>query len=53
MAEMNRGQLAFEVERLAGRQVALSPFLKAGGSVITAAELVEHVLAATREGALI
>ncbi|MHB8244992.1 MAG: 2-oxoacid:acceptor oxidoreductase subunit alpha [Acidimicrobiales bacterium] len=53
VTEMNRGQLASEVERLAGRQVALSPYLKAGGSVITAEELVEHVLAATREGVFI
>ena len=53
VAEMNRGQLAFEVERVAGRQVSLSPYLKAGGSVITAAELVEHVLAGTRKGAFI
>lgn len=53
VAEMNRGQWAFEVERLAGRQVTLAPYLKAGGSVITAEELVEHVLATTREGVLI
>jgi len=52
-AEMNRGQWALEVERLAGRQVALAPYLKAGGSVITVGELVEHVLAMTREGVLI
>lgn len=50
--EMNRGQWALEVERIAGRQVPLAPYLKAGGSVITAVELVDHVLAATREGVL-
>ncbi len=50
VAEMNRGQWAFEVQRLAGGHVEVSPYLKAGGSVITAEELVEHVLFATREG---
>ncbi len=51
-AEMNRGQWSLEVERVAGRQVPLAPYLKAGGSIISVEELVEHVLAATREGVL-
>ena len=50
VAEMNRGQWALEVERLAGRSVALAPYLKAGGSVITAEELAGHVRSATRQG---
>ena len=49
VAEMNRGQWAFEVERLARRSVALAPYLRAGGSVITAEELADHVRSATRE----
>ncbi len=50
VAEMNRGQWALEVERLAGEKTVLSPYLKAGGSVITAEELAEHVRRRTREG---
>ncbi len=51
VAEMNRGQWAFEVERLAGRHVQLAPYLRAGGSVITAEELVGHVLRVSTKGA--
>lgn len=50
VAEMNRGQWASEVQRLTNGAVPMAPFLKAGGSVITADELVEHALSATREG---
>ncbi len=50
VAEMNRGQWAPEVQRLTNGGLPVVPYLKAGGSVITADELVEHVLSATREG---
>ncbi len=50
VAEMNRGQWALEVERLAGGKTALAPYLKAGGSVITAEELAGHVRRLAREG---
>ena len=53
VAEMNRGQWALEVERLAGRHVQLAPYLKAGGSMITAEELVDHVLLASAKGATV
>jgi 2-oxoglutarate ferredoxin oxidoreductase subunit alpha len=53
VAEMNRGQWAFEVERLAGRHVQLAPYLRAGGSIITAEELVDHVLLASTKGATV
>lgn len=53
VTEMNRGQWALEVERVAGRQVALDPYLKAGGDVITASELADHVMTRIREGVLI
>ncbi len=49
VAEMNRGQWSLEVERLAGGSSLLAPYLKAGGSVITAAELAEHVRQSMRE----
>ena len=53
VAEMNRGQWALEVERVVGRHVALAPYLKAGGSVITAEELVDHVRRWTSEGVMV
>ncbi|MCL4434044.1 MAG: 2-oxoacid:acceptor oxidoreductase subunit alpha [Actinobacteria bacterium] len=44
VAEMNRGQWAREVERVAAGSVILRPLLKAGGATITTEEMVGHAL---------
>ena len=44
--EMNRGQWTREVERVMPKGTWLHPLLKAGGSMITTEEVVDHVLSA-------
>ncbi|HUY60528.1 MAG TPA: transketolase C-terminal domain-containing protein, partial [Candidatus Dormibacteraeota bacterium] len=53
VAEMNRGQWVREVDRVLGPQAPSAPYLKAGGSVITAEELTQHVLGAARAAAVV
>ncbi len=44
VVEMNRGQWAREVERVAHNDALLHPLLKAGGAVITTEEVIDHAL---------